>query len=234
MNRSCAFASAITTFAAACALTIGCSSEPSSPDSKADGGTGGTGSAGKPSNLPNLSTAGMGSTAGAGGNAQLPEVCRFAELSPCVSSALDEAVECLNAGRVGVFSSDRGSCGFDAAEGIADFAEPILPNRTIQFIRFDLRVGDRTCLHFAKEDADEPYVERYTLTTESHEVDYLHGFERRLSCDGTAYDYKGTDLSECPPSSKLELPMPLITNDAQGLAFEFQRLGRISRVFLCK
>jgi hypothetical protein len=225
-------APALAALAIASTLALGCSSDASPPDSKADAGESGSG--GKPSNLPNLSTAGTTASAGTGGKGELPEQCRFAELSPCVSSALDEAVECLSAGRAGVFAADGASCSFEEAGGTVEFTEPIRRNSSIQFISFDLRVGDRTCVHFAKEDADDPYVERYTLTTGSHQVDYLHGFERRLSCDGTEYDYKGSDLSECPPASKLELPMPLITNNAQGLAFEFPRFGRISRVFICK
>jgi hypothetical protein len=222
----------VTALCVAWTFALGCASESPPADSKA--GAGGSATAGKPSNLPNLSTAGTASSAGAGGNAQLPEQCRFTELGPCVSSALDEAVECLSAGRAGLFSGDHASCSFEAAGGTVDFAEPILRSGSIQFIHFDLRVADRSCAQFTKEDADDPYGERYTLITESHQVDYLHGFERRLSCDGTQYDYKGTDLSQCPPASKLELPMPLITNDSQGLSFEFPRSGRISRVFLCQ
>lgn len=199
-------------------------------DGPAAAGRGGEGGSKAPGNLPNLSTAGKAAEAGAGGSS---EQCKFLELGPCVSSALDEAVNCLQAGRVGVFSQDRTTCTFDAADATAQFTEPVRRGSRGFQLDFDLRVGDHSCLRFSQRDAEAPYVERFELITASHNVNYLHGFERRLECDGQAYEYKGTDQSACPPGSILELPMPMVSEMASAIAFEFSRPGRISRVFLC-
>lgn len=200
------------------------------------GGAGGAGGAGgkAPGLLPNLSTAGKSANGGTGGVAPSPEQCRFAELAPCVSSALDEAVDCLHAGRVGTFSQDRTSCSFSEAGATVQFTEPVRRGSQGFQLSFELKVGDRTCLRFVERNAEDPYVDHYELETESHSIVYLHGFERRLECDGDSYDYDASDLSACPASSKLELPMPLVMDNVAGdVTFEFARPGRIARVFLC-
>lgn len=154
-------------------------------------------------------------------------------LAPCVSSALDEAADCLAAGRVGVFTADRMTCKFGEADATLLFSEPVGRGSQGFQLDFDLRVGDRLCLRYSEIDAEAPYVKRYELVTASHSVVYLQGFERQLECDGERHDYTADDLPVCSSAAMLELPIPKVTELADAVAFDFARSDHISRVFVC-
>ena len=187
-----------------------------------------------PGDLPNLSTAGTQSSAGAGG-ATGSEQCRFLELNDCVSSALDEIVNCLSAGRVGMFNADRTSCQFGEADAVATFSKPVRPevNHGIR-PNFELRVGSEVCATFSDGDAESPYLDRYSLVTKGHNVEYLLGYERKLTCDGTSREFNGMDVTACADANRPFVPpSPYITDNVKSVIFEFARSGFYSRVFMC-
>lgn len=202
-----------------------------------DGGEGGKaagsgGSGSDPSTLPNLSTAGR---SGSGGGAGTSAECELLRLGDCVKEAIGEAVACLSADRSGTFNEDRTRCTSPEADGEIEFAAPARAGSKGYRLDFDLKVAGESCVRFAVRDepAGSAYVEKYELVTRGHTVNYWHGFERKLECDGQAHEYDATVLRDCPASSPLYLPMPIVTPTSSSLDFEFPIAGGRSKVFTC-
>jgi hypothetical protein len=179
-----------------------------------------------PDELPNLSIAGSGGT---GTAADID--CSFAELDVCVTAAVDEALGCLQAGRVGTFAGDRLSCSFREAGGVATFSEPFPSSYNGFQLSLELSVADEPCVSYVDALLTGPNPSALELQTRSHTVKLALGPERTLECDGVSKTFSVQDVATCGA----RMPSPELSKNVLLGAAEvfFFRPGGMSFLFKC-